>query len=59
MADLDFYFDFRSPYAYLAQTQLSRLGVTIAYRPFDASDWPVRPSGLLGPVRLMPMREKS
>ena len=27
------------------------------YRPFDASDWPTSPSGLLGPVRLTPMRE--
>ena len=26
------------------------------YQPFDASGWPVRDSGLLGPVRLAPMR---
>ncbi len=26
------------------------------YKPFDASGWPVRDSGLLGPVRLVPMR---
>ena len=26
------------------------------YQPFDASDWPVREAGLLGPVRLLPMR---
>jgi hypothetical protein len=26
--------------------------VSIDYRPFDASKWPVRPSGLLGPVTL-------
>lgn len=26
--------------------------VGIDYRPFDASRWPVRPAGLLGPVRL-------
>jgi hypothetical protein len=27
------------------------------YEPFDASDWPVRPSGLLGPVRLLPKQD--
>jgi hypothetical protein len=26
------------------------------YQPFDASDWQPRPSGLLGPVRLLPVR---
>ena len=35
---IDFYFDFRSPYAYLAHTQLPGIaaehGVTIAYYPF-------------------------
>jgi 2-hydroxychromene-2-carboxylate isomerase len=35
---IDFYFDFRSPYAYLAHTQLPRIAaehsVTIAYYPF-------------------------
>jgi hypothetical protein len=30
--------------------------VNIGYRPFDASGWPVRPSGLLGPVHLIPLR---
>lgn len=25
------------------------------YQPFDASHWPPRPSGLLGPVRLLPL----
>jgi 2-hydroxychromene-2-carboxylate isomerase len=35
MAVLEFYFDFRSPYAYLAQSQLHRLGVEVAYRPFE------------------------
>ncbi|TWU35027.1 glycosyl hydrolase [Novipirellula artificiosorum] len=29
--------------------------VDIHYRPFDASDWPIRPSGLLGPIRLQPL----
>jgi hypothetical protein len=29
--------------------------VGIDYKPFDASGWPVRPSGLLGPVRLWPL----
>ena len=28
--------------------------VNIDYRPFDASKWPIRDSGLLGPVRLIP-----
>jgi len=27
------------------------------YKPFDASKWPPRDSGLLGPVRLIPLRE--
>ncbi|HUZ12999.1 MAG TPA: 2-hydroxychromene-2-carboxylate isomerase [Caulobacteraceae bacterium] len=35
MAALDFYFDYRSPYAYLAQTQVRLLGVEIAWRPFE------------------------
>lgn len=35
MAALDFYFDYRSPYAYLAQTQVRHLGVEIAWRPFE------------------------
>ena len=35
MAALDFYFDYRSPYAYLAQTQVRTLGVDIAWRPFE------------------------
>ena len=35
MAALDFYFDFRSPYAYLAQSQVQRLGVEVAYHPFE------------------------
>jgi 2-hydroxychromene-2-carboxylate isomerase len=35
VAALDFYFDYRSPYAYLAQTQVRRLGVDIAWRPFE------------------------
>jgi hypothetical protein len=30
--------------------------VNIRYRPFDASQWPLAPSGLLGPVSLVPMR---
>ena len=29
--------------------------VGIDYRPFDASGWPVRPSGLPGPVTLQPI----
>ncbi|HLI64833.1 MAG TPA: 2-hydroxychromene-2-carboxylate isomerase [Caulobacteraceae bacterium] len=35
MAALEFYFDFRSPYAYLAQSQLHGLGVEVLYRPFE------------------------
>jgi hypothetical protein len=30
--------------------------VDINYRPFDASKWEHKPSGLLGPVRLIPLR---
>jgi 2-hydroxychromene-2-carboxylate isomerase len=35
MAKLDVYFDYRSPYAYLAQTQVRKLGVEISWRPFE------------------------
>lgn len=35
MAALDFYFDYRSPYAYLAQTQVRKLGEKINWRPFE------------------------
>jgi hypothetical protein len=31
--------------------------VNINYQPFDASTWELTPSGLLGPVRLVPLRE--
>lgn len=30
--------------------------VNINYEPFDASKWPLQPSGLLGPVQLVPLR---
>ncbi|MFW6354385.1 MAG: glycosyl hydrolase, partial [Verrucomicrobiota bacterium] len=30
--------------------------VDIRYRPFDASEWALRPAGLLGPVQLVPLR---
>jgi hypothetical protein len=30
--------------------------VDLRYKPFDASAWEVAPSGLLGPVRLVPLR---
>ncbi len=33
--------------------------VNIDYKPFDASNWPVHPSGLAGPVRLCPMARKA
>jgi hypothetical protein len=32
--------------------------VNIDYKPFDASGWPPRDSGLLGPVRLIPLRTR-
>jgi hypothetical protein len=32
--------------------------VTPTYKPFDASRWPIQPSGLLGPVRLIPVKPK-
>ena len=31
--------------------------VNIHYRPFDASEWPLVDSGLLGPVKLVPMKK--
>ncbi|MEO6992853.1 MAG: glycosylhydrolase-like jelly roll fold domain-containing protein, partial [Lacunisphaera sp.] len=30
--------------------------VNIFYQPFDASNWPLQPSGLLGPVQLIPVQ---
>ncbi len=30
--------------------------VNIEYQPFDASEWPLRPSGLIGPVTLLPIK---
>jgi hypothetical protein len=30
--------------------------VDINYRPFDASKWEIKPSGVLGPVRLIPLK---
>ena len=30
--------------------------VNIRYKPFDASGWPLMDSGLLGPVRLVPLK---
>jgi hypothetical protein len=30
--------------------------VNINYQPFNAADWPLQPSGLLGPVTLTPLR---
>lgn len=30
--------------------------VNVHYKPFDAADWAMTPSGLLGPVRLVPLR---
>jgi len=31
--------------------------VTIEYQPFDAADWAPLPSGLVGPVRMVPLRQ--
>jgi hypothetical protein len=31
--------------------------VNIDYKPFDAASWPIAQSGLLGPVRLVPLRD--
>jgi hypothetical protein len=31
--------------------------VNINYKPFDAANWPLAPSGLLGPVTLTPLRD--
>ena len=30
--------------------------VNLFYKPFDASQWPTQPCGLLGPVTLTPLR---
>ncbi len=38
MPQLEFYFDFRSPYSYLALSQLPALGADIRYQPFDVLD---------------------
>jgi 2-hydroxychromene-2-carboxylate isomerase len=35
MAEVQFYFDYRSPCAYLAHSQLRGLPATISYHPFD------------------------
>ena len=31
--------------------------VNINYQPFDASNWPIRDAGLLGPVTLTPLED--
>lgn len=35
MSTIDLYFDFRSPYSYLAHSQLGSLGATVNYHPVD------------------------
>lgn len=35
MRKVDFYFDFRSPYSYLAHSQLGSLGAAVNYHPID------------------------
>jgi len=37
MTTIDFYFDFRSPYSYLAHSQLGSLGARVIYRPMDVA----------------------
>jgi len=32
--------------------------VNLAYRPFDASEWPLTEAGLLGPVTITPVRQQ-
>jgi hypothetical protein len=31
--------------------------VNVHYQPFDAAEWPLQPSGLMGPVRLVPLKD--
>src|SRR5215471_6602367 len=38
MPKLEFFFDYRSPYSYLARSQLDSLGVEVSYHPFDLLD---------------------
>ena len=38
MPEVSFFFDYRSPYAYLAHTRLRRRGIAISYHPFDVRD---------------------
>lgn len=35
IANVDFYFDYRSPYSYMANTQTSRIEARVSYRPID------------------------
>ncbi|WP_413791128.1 MULTISPECIES: 2-hydroxychromene-2-carboxylate isomerase [unclassified Pseudomonas] len=38
MSTLDFYFDYRSPYSFLALSQLRKMNVKIAFRPIELGD---------------------
>ncbi len=38
MSDVEFFFDYRSPYSDLAHGQLVSVGADIVYRPFDIVD---------------------
>ena len=38
MRNVEFFFDYRSPYSYLAHGQLVSFGADIVYRPFDIAD---------------------
>jgi len=35
MSDVEFYFDYRSPYSYMANTQVPKIAAGIVYRPID------------------------
>ncbi|MDD9640761.1 2-hydroxychromene-2-carboxylate isomerase [Klebsiella michiganensis] len=42
MSTLDFYFDYRSPYSYLALSQVRKMDVEIAFHPLELGDLMVR-----------------
>lgn len=61
-ATIDFYFDFMSPYAYLAHTQLptlaDRFGARVRYHPIDL-DWVKQSVGNTGPAnRDVPIKHR-
>ena len=49
---LEFFFDYRSPYSYLAHSQLGNLDAEVAYRPFEIpSDVGLAEGAVLGEDR--------